>query len=341
MRVGICDFPSQYAFPPHGYGGIERWLWAVAVGAQRAGAEVWLLGPAWRSDLPSSFRRLPVRLENTSADGYAFDRLQRSNFDLLVVGHEYPSHPDWRRTWTRLDCDVATFQHDSRFVHLDDAFDGARSRLFCYSQEMADRYRKNRPIRALSVQFGLGEEEPPAATAGGDLIWLGRIDHEKAPHLAAEAARTLGRRIKIVGPVLDRHYFERHRAQLVAPHVKLIGELSGADKLKAIQQARTMVYTCARDYVEAGAAIFGESLRSGTAVAGVSWREGGCADAALCDLTGAVHRIDPATSDRAAAGELAEAISRTERLDATEVQAIGLERFDPAAHFRTLAAVSS
>ena len=51
MLVGICDFPSAYDFPPHGYGGIERWLWAVAVGAKRAGADVHLLGPKWRRDL--------------------------------------------------------------------------------------------------------------------------------------------------------------------------------------------------------------------------------------------------------------------------------------------------
>jgi len=33
MLVGVCDLPGAYAFPPSGYGGIERWLWAVAVGA--------------------------------------------------------------------------------------------------------------------------------------------------------------------------------------------------------------------------------------------------------------------------------------------------------------------
>ncbi len=49
MLVGICDFPGDYAFPPSGYGGIERWLWAVAVGARAAGAEVHLLGPGGRS----------------------------------------------------------------------------------------------------------------------------------------------------------------------------------------------------------------------------------------------------------------------------------------------------
>ncbi|MEV2276245.1 lasso peptide biosynthesis B2 protein [Nocardiopsis sp. NPDC049922] len=47
VLVGVCDFPGRYAFPPAGYGGIERWLWAVAVGARAAGADVHLLGPGW------------------------------------------------------------------------------------------------------------------------------------------------------------------------------------------------------------------------------------------------------------------------------------------------------
>ena len=35
MLAGICDFPSRYAFPPAGYGGIERWLWAAQSAAGR------------------------------------------------------------------------------------------------------------------------------------------------------------------------------------------------------------------------------------------------------------------------------------------------------------------
>ncbi|MGH3624510.1 MAG: hypothetical protein ACRDQ5_22445 [Sciscionella sp.] len=45
MLAGVCDFP------PCGYGGIERWLWAVAIGARARGAEVHLLGPQGRSEL--------------------------------------------------------------------------------------------------------------------------------------------------------------------------------------------------------------------------------------------------------------------------------------------------
>jgi hypothetical protein len=27
VRVGVCDYPSRYAFPPHGYGGIAVAAW--------------------------------------------------------------------------------------------------------------------------------------------------------------------------------------------------------------------------------------------------------------------------------------------------------------------------
>lgn len=337
MRVGVCDFPSAYAFPPHGYGGIERWLWAVAVGAKRAGAEVWLLGPAWRDDLPLGFHRSPVRLEDVQPGDAAFDELKQIDLDLLVVGHEYPSLLSWRATWKAIGCEVAAFQHDPDFQHQADAFDGNRSRLYCYSPEMVERYNAHQPLRTLSVQFGLGEENPAPAQTGADLVWLGRIDGQKVPHLAVRAAGLLGRKIRIIGPVLDQSYVECYREDLNLTHVELVGELAGEAKVDALRSARTTVYTCARDYIEAGAAVFGESLRSGTPVAALVWRSDSCAHAALCAETGAVAEVDPATGDQVAVERLAEAITQADKLDAGRIQMVGMRRFDPARHFRVLA----
>ncbi|MFJ7205240.1 hypothetical protein ACIQWR_17060 [Streptomyces sp. NPDC098789] len=137
MLVGVCDFPGSYAFPPAGYGGIERWLWAVAVGA-----DVHLLGQGWLPDLEHDWVRKPVRLEDITVGSLAERELRDTGYDLLVVGHEYPSLPAWTRTWNELDCDVATFQHSPVFQHTATAtaFDGERSRLYCYSPEMIERY---------------------------------------------------------------------------------------------------------------------------------------------------------------------------------------------------------
>lgn len=336
MLVGVCDFPGSYAFPPAGYGGIERWLWAVAVGARAAGADVHLLGPGWLTDLENDWVRRPVRLEDITAGSLAERELRDSGYDLLVVGHEYPSLPAWTRTWSELDCDVATFQHSPVFQHTNTAFDGRRSRLYCYSPEMIERYADHQPIPELAVHLGLQEEEPPA-TAGTDLVWLGRIDEDKAPHIAVRAAQILGRRIRIVGPVFDKEYVRRHEDLLGAEHVEWVGELGGTAKTAAIAEASVFVYTYARAYVEAGAAVFGESLRAGTPIAALTWREGTCAQAALCNETGGVAVVDPLEDDETAARRLADEIQQAEDLDHRRVQAIGMQRFDPVRHFQAMA----
>ncbi|MFG3656861.1 glycosyltransferase [Streptomyces sp. NPDC047706] len=336
MLVGVCDFPGSYAFPPAGYGGIERWLWAVAVGARAAGADVHLLGPGWLPDLDSEWVRKPVRLEDVTAGSLAERDLRDTGYDLLVVGHEYPSLATWTRTWDELDCDVATFQHSPVFQHTATAFDGKRSRLYCYSSEMIERYAGHQPIPELAVHLGLHEDEPPAVR-GRDLVWLGRIDEEKAPHLAVRAAEILGRRIRIVGPVFDEEYVRRHKL-FAADHVEWVGELGGPAKSAAIRDASVFVYTYARNYVEAGAAVFGEALRAGTPIAALTWREGTCAEAALCGETGVIAVVSPEEDDETAAWRLAEALEQTEPCDHRRVQAIGLQRFDPARHFEAMAA---
>jgi glycosyltransferase involved in cell wall biosynthesis len=336
MMVGVCDFPGSYAFPPAGYGGIERWLWAAAIGARRAGADVHLVGPLWRSDLGDGWATDPVRLEELAPGSRQLARLRSAGYDLLIVGHEYPSLPAWRRAWEELDCDVATFQHAPDFRHTPDAFDGHRSRLYCYSPEMTERYLAHRPRPELAVHLGLGEQEPPA-TDGSDLVWLGRIDAEKAPHIAVMAAALLGRPIRVIGPVFDEAYAARHSDQFRVDRVDMAGELGGADKTAALRTGRALVYTYARNYVEAGAAVFGESLRAGTPVAALVWGQGTCAEAALCDGTGAVATVRPAVSDDEAASALAETIEQVALLKPASVQEIGQARFDPVRHFQALA----
>lgn len=337
MLVGVCDFPGAYAFPPSGYGGIERWLWAVAVGARKAGGEVHLLGPQWRQELAGEWGLHTIRLEDVTPGTLAARRLRATGYDLLVVGHEYPSLAAWRATWETLNTDVATFQHWPYFDHMPGAFDGQQSRLYCYSVEMRDRFAAQNPILELAVHLGLDE---PALTArdGGDLLWLGRIDTQKAPHLAIRAADLLGRSITLAGPVFDTGYLDAYRADFAADHATLVGEISGKTKARLLSEAGTLVYTCARNYVEAGAATFGEALRAGTPVAALAWRPGTCAHAALCSRTGAIAQLTPETDDDRAAQALADVTESVATLRASEVQEIGLARFDPVRHFRTLAA---
>jgi hypothetical protein len=108
-------------------------------------------------------------------------------------------------------------------------------------------------------------------------------------------------------------------------------------EVDALGDSSALVYTCSRRYVEAGAAVFGEALRSGTPVAALVWRPGTCAEAALCERTTAVAMPSPAAGDLDAAAALAHAVDRTDALPSDDVQKVGLVRFDPFEHFRTLA----
>jgi glycosyltransferase involved in cell wall biosynthesis len=211
------------------------------------------------------------------------------------------------------------------------------ARLYCYSPEMMMRYAADHPRAELAVHQGLGEDEPPAAD-GRDLVWVGRIVADKAPHLAVLAARRLGRRIRVVGPVFDAGYLERHRTLFSGSGVELVGEVGGAAKTAEFHRGRVLVYTCARTYVEAGAAVFGEALRAGTPIAALVWRTGTCAEAALCAETGTIAVVDPTESDQVAVAALASAIEQASRLRAAPVQEVGMARFDPVRHFWALAA---
>jgi glycosyltransferase involved in cell wall biosynthesis len=226
------------------------------------------------------------------------------------------------------------FQHDPAFQHAVSAFDRVQSRLYCYSPEMVERYASCAPLQTLSVQFGLDEEAPAEPGVGRSVVWLGRIDRDKAPHLAALATARLGLRLTLVGPVLDDAYVAEHAASLHAAHVTWAGELSGAAKMALLQEAGVLVYTCAPGYVEAGAAVFGEALRAGVPVAALTWRAGTCAHAALCPDTGVTATADPVKGDGVAV--LADAIDQTMRLDRRTVQEVGLCSFDPAQQFQAL-----
>lgn len=116
-----------------------------------------------------------------------------------------------------------------------------------------------------------------------------------------------------------------------------VGTRSARSAAGGRAHASALVYSCAPKYVEAGAAVFGEALRSGTPVAALVWRDGTCAQAALCERTGVVVQADRRASEDDAVNGLADAIVTAERMDARDVQEVGLARFDPKAHFGLLA----
>ena len=84
---------------------------------------------------------------------------------------------------------------------------------------------------------------PFHATAGDDLIFLGRIHPDKGVHLAIEVARQSGRRLIIAGIIQDRVYFEEQ----VKPHVNdknicFVGPLDVAGKNELFARACALLH---------------------------------------------------------------------------------------------------
>ncbi|MGW2588202.1 glycosyltransferase [Streptomyces virginiae] len=336
MKVAILDHPSRYPFPPHGYGAQEKWFWSVAAGARAAGAEVVLTGPDWRPDLPYGFRRLPFRLEDATPGQLRAFAAER--FDLLVTGHEYTSHPVWRPRADDLGVDVAAFQHRPDFTHAPGAYDDRLRRLYVFSHEMRALYAGSKPRLTNAVFFADSEEETSHTEHGdGTLAWCSRLDGKKAPHIVAMAAARLRRTVKLIGPVADPGYMRRHARHFDSPHVRLVGELGGQEKLAELRASDCMVYSCSRDWIEAGGAFFSDPQRNGVPCAAQVWRPGTSAEAALDEETGALAVLDPGQSDEDAADALADAVLKASALDRAGVREAGLRRFDPVRHFQDLA----
>jgi glycosyltransferase involved in cell wall biosynthesis len=100
---------------------------------------------------------------------------------------------------------------------------------------------------------------------GGNLLWLGRLAAEKAPHLAVAAARRAGMHIDLAGPVHDFAYFEREVRPLLGAGVRYLGHLNQAALAAALGRASASVVTPLWD--EPYGLVVAESLACGTPVA--------------------------------------------------------------------------
>jgi glycosyltransferase involved in cell wall biosynthesis len=331
MKVGVCDFPGPYAFPPVGYGGIERWLWACALGADLSGASVTLLGLQWRPETEERFSRWKVRLEEL--DEKHWDTHQ---FDVLIAGHEYFASKRWLEAALAVSDCLVTYQH-AHFHYPDGVFDGAAVRLFCFSPQMLCLYRRYRPRQCFSVGRGLQEPLLFSENPKDYALWMARIDRDKAPHYAIQAAIKIGLPIRVAGPILDESYYARHAQLFEHPYVTYMGDVGGEQKMELIANARLFIYTTSRSYVEPGALVFSEVIPCGVPIAAISWTGDDCSATALCPKTGSLFvPSDLYIEDNSVIDGLATACVKAMQLDRYTVRKLGHKRFDPHIHFQQL-----
>jgi glycosyltransferase involved in cell wall biosynthesis len=105
------------------------------------------------------------------------------------------------------------------------------------------------------------------------VLWIGRFNNEKAPHLAIDAARRQGRRIVLAGKLNEaeeRRYFEAEISPRLGPDVDYVGEADARLKRELFAAARCLVLPL--QWEEPFGIVMAEALATGTPV--VAMRRG-------------------------------------------------------------------
>jgi glycosyltransferase involved in cell wall biosynthesis len=103
--------------------------------------------------------------------------------------------------------------------------------------------------------------------AGGpDLVWVGRIAPEKAPHLALDIARAAGRRIRVAGPITDRAYWDAEVQPRLGDGADYVGHLRQRELSTLLGASALCLVTPSWD--EPYGLVAAEALASGTPVLG-------------------------------------------------------------------------
>ncbi|MFW5473382.1 glycosyltransferase [Knoellia sp. CPCC 206450] len=164
---------------------------------------------------------------------------------------------------------------------------------------------------------GLGE-----GTGGDDLVWVGRLTAEKGTDLAIAAARRAGRRLRIVGPVSNRAWFDEVVAPELGDDVVHVGHLSHRELVAQVRECAVALVTPRWD--EPFGLVAAEAAVSGTPV--VALDRGGLREF-LAPSLGVL--VDPEGSDEEVAARLAvavdEAVSRRD-VRQSALAALGSER---------------
>jgi len=155
---------------------------------------------------------------------------------------------------------------------------------------------------------GLGE-----GAGGDDLVWLGRITPEKGTDLAIAAARRTGRRLRLVGPVSSRAWFDEVVAPQLGEDVVHVGHLSHRELVAQVRECAVALVTPRWD--EPFGLVAAEAAVSGTPV--VALDRGGLREF-LSSRMGVL--VDPDGSDDEVAGRLATAVDRAVALPRRDVR---------------------
>lgn len=328
-KVVVCDYPCKYTFPSFGFGSAEKRIWQIALTiSEMSGYEVILTGDAWLPQCVPKAKHFPQRLDSSTIDEFLS---LHGRSDYLFGGNEY-FDKDEKYVQPFLQAADKLFSYQSHVYDYNNkiVFDGKIKFLFCYSDEMIERYKKQNPFKSLLFHSGVNEIPYLTKKPKDYLLWMGRIDKDKAPHYAILAAKKLNQKIKILGePKYQPDYIQTIQNLLNDNLVEIMGTVHGDEKMQLISEAKCAIYTLDKDYIEAGAGVLGEYLISGVPIAAISWR----GNDAICEAVdqpqlGQVQNVNPSMSEEEIVNKLSESVIACKKLDRRIIYQIGQDKYN-------------
>ncbi|GEC99255.1 glycosyl transferase family 1 [Kocuria varians] len=134
------------------------------------------------------------------------------------------------------------------------------------SDSVAQLWSTLTPARV--IRNGVDALEWSPGPGGDSLVWSGRIVPEKAPHVAALIALRAGWKLRIAGPVSDRHYYETRLAPLLGEQVTHVGHLGTRALRTLVGQSAACLVTPA--WEEPYGLVAAEAMACGTPVLAVA-----------------------------------------------------------------------
>lgn len=282
LRIGVLSHIKHPIRQPFA-GGLEAFTYDIVKGLQARGHEVTLfaseasdpdLGLAsiysdtnydprsgcrgWSSDVEEFVSEHDAYLKlMRSVDQHGFDVLFNNSLHYLPVNMA-----------SRVQTPMLTVLHTPPFAELINAYStaGGTGRFATPSRANAHSWASlltDCDVIPNGIDLSFWR---PAELAADHAIWFGRVVPEKGTHLAIDAARQAGMKLRIAGPAVNRNYFENFIAPRLGDDIEYLGHLSRSELVHEISGAAVALITPRWD--EPFGLVVAESLACGTPVAG-------------------------------------------------------------------------
>ncbi|MBL7261324.1 glycosyltransferase [Paractinoplanes lichenicola] len=269
---------------PHA-GGLEAMVWDRVRMLRARGHRVLLCavaGSQFQEGGPAEFRLPPVvwpderdATDSTFPPGHleraipaleaALDFIRRhaGTIDLVDNHSLHPQPLNWAG---RLGVPMVTTLHTPPLPRLVPAARAAEhhGKLLAVSSHTAAEWREH-GVEALVMPNAVDGDRWRLGPGGRDLVWFGRIVPEKGVHVAVQAARLTGRKLRIAGRVGDVPYFREHIRPFLGRGVDYLGPLGQPALADLVGRSACALVTPL--WPEPFGLVVAEALATGTPVA--------------------------------------------------------------------------